>query len=272
MTGETRPRVLFILGAGHCGSTLLSMLLNGHPACVAVSELSLLHSSLAAGDSVLDRPEWQTARRAFEAKAGMRLEQLSLLHPSWRTFATWSDTQVLAWARPRATLMSCLAEATGRSWIVDGSKSWQQLYLMHRSGLFDLRVVHLIRDARGVVHAYKRKYGGVRHGLSKWLKASAAAFALAPQLRDHWLRVQYEQLASDPSATLTKICGLMGLVYDPAMLRFRDHAWLGIGGNRMAKSTDTIIRLDEKWRREMSRRDRLIVDLVSGPVNRYYGY
>jgi hypothetical protein len=169
-------------------------------------------------------------------------------------------------------LMTYLSEVTNRPWIVDASKSWQALYLMQRSALFDLRVVHLVRDARGVVHSYDKKYGDLRHGLAKWVKSSVAALGLASRFENRWLRVRYEDLARDPEQTLTTICALLDLEFEPAMLRFRQHPWFGIGGNRMSRRGDETIRLDERWRREMSWGRQLLVNVVGGPLNRYYGY
>lgn len=267
-----RPRVLFILGAGHCGSTLLGLLLNAHPACVAVSEVSKLAESIAAGDPVFAQPEWRGAIAQFEAATGTPFAGLDFSHPRWSALVRWREAQATPWAEPRATLLSALAAAAGATWIVDGSKAWQQLHLLELSGRFDLRVVHLVRDVRGVVHSYARKYGELGHGLAKWIKPSVAAMVMERQFPGRWLRVRYEDLARDPAATLARICALIDLDYDPAMLRFRAGRWLGIGGNRMSHRTDDTIRLDEKWRREMSWRDRVIVGAVGGALNRYYGY
>lgn len=267
-----RPRVLFVLGAGHCGSTLLSLLMNGHPDFAAVSELSKLGESIANGDPVLSRPEWRDIAACYESRTGAAFSGLDLAHPSWRRFAGWGASEAAAWAQRRASLLACIRDVTGRSWIIDASKSWQQLYLMQRSELFDLRVVHLIRDGRGVVHSYARKYGNLRHGLAKWIKPSVAAVALAAHFQERWLRVRYEELAVDTVATLTGICNLVDLEYEPSMLEFRRHAWIGIGGNRMSHRTDQTIQLDERWRREMPWRHRLLVGIVGGALNRFYGY
>jgi hypothetical protein len=267
-----RPRVLFVLGAGHCGSTLLGMLLNAHPECVGVSEISKLRESIDANDPALDLPEWREVASRYEAATGQRFAEIDFAHPRWSELVRWGPAEIDAWVAPRAQVFEAIGAVTGRPWIVDGSKSWQQLYLMERSRRFDLRVVHLVRDARGIVHSYAKKYGELGHGLAKWFKPSLAAVAMSRWLGDRWLRIRYEDLAGDPAATLARVCGFLGVDYDPAMLEFRAHRWLGIGGNRMSRGGEGGIRLDERWRREMSWRDRLVVDVVGGPLNRYYGY
>jgi hypothetical protein len=267
-----RPRVLFVVGAGHCGSTLLSLLMNGHPDCIAVSELGGIAQSISGNDAALAHPEWQETARRYEARTGRRFTELDLYHPSWKTIVRSSRAEIAAQMQPRAELMQCLIEVTGKSWVVDASKSWQQLYLMNRSGLFDLHAIHLVRDAHGIVHSYTKKYKRVRYGLVKWAKSNAAALAIAPLFGKRWLRVRYEDLTRDPAAMLARICEHVGFAYVPEMLDYRSHVWLGLGGNRMAKRTDSTIRLDERWRTEMSPRDRLLVDLVGGVLDRYYGY
>jgi hypothetical protein len=264
--------VIYILGAGHCGSTLLGLLLNAHSQMVAVSELSKLANSIRDRDPVLDRPAWRATADQFERQLGARFTELDLSHPPWHVLARWSRADIEHWARPRAVLLRALSTSTSRPWIIDGSKSWQPLYLLARSELFDLRVLHLVRDARGVVHSYAKKYDDLRHGLAKWVKPSLAGMLLAPSFGERWLRVRYEDLAGDPSRTLERICAHIGVAFEPAMLRYRDREWLGIGGNRMSTRADDTIRLDERWRREMSTRDRLVVDLLGGALNRYYGY
>lgn len=265
-------RVLYILGAGHCGSTLLSLLTNAHSQCIAVSELSKIGRARAHGDTALQSTLWRDVAACFESRTGMQFEELSLEHPHWSSLLRWGDNQVTAWAQPRAELMQCIAEISGRNWVVDASKSWQQLYLMERSGLFDLRVVHLVRDPHGIVHSYSKKYGRLRRGLSKWLRHSTASTAIGMRMDERFMRVRYEDLASDPAATLEKICGLVGIPYEPSMLQYRKATWLGLGGNRMARRTDETITIDERWKTEMRPTERVVVDVFSAAFNRLFGY
>jgi len=253
-------RVVYILGPGHCGSTLLSLLLNGHPQCVAVGELSKLDAAIANHEAVLDRPEWRAALQACESFGALQLG-----HPGMRELVRWSPERIAAWARPRKALLDALVEATGRPIVVDASKSWQQLYLMQRSQLFDLHVIDLVRDAHGVVHSYTKKYGELTHGLSKWMKSRVAAIALARRFDGRWLRVRYEELGTD---TLARICDFIGVPYDPHMLHFRSQPWIGIGSNRMSRGDDETIRIDDRWQRDMPLRDRVLVTLASGFLNR----
>jgi Sulfotransferase family len=272
--------VAYILGAGHCGSTLLSMLLNGHSQMLALSELRKIGGLLgeratrqAGQPNPLDGDLWRRVRARYEETHGEPFDRLAIDHPSWKTFAGWSREQIQAWVEPQVRLLSCIAAESGRTILIDSSKSWQQLYLLRRSGRVKIRVLHALRDGRAVLHSYNRKYDDFLFSFGQWVKPTAMAAVLRPWFSDEdWLEVRYEDLASEPAPALSRICHFLGADFEPAMLRFRSHPWFGIQGNRMAHGTSEEIRLDEKWRRDLPRRDRLLFELLGGPLNRFYGY
>ena len=272
--------VAYILGAGHCGSTLLSMLLNGHSQMLALSELRKIGGLLGergarqpGQPNPLDGDLWRRVRVRYEETYAEPFDRLAIDHPSWKTFAGWSREQIQAWVEPQVRLLSCIAAESGRTILIDSSKSWQQLYLLRRSGRVKVRVLHALRDGRAVLHSYNRKYDDFLFSFGQWVKPTAMAAVLRPWFSDEeWLEVRYEDLASEPAPALSRICHFLGADFEPAMLRFRSHPWFGIQGNRMAHGTSEEIRLDEKWRRDLPRRDRLLFDLLGGPLNRFYGY
>jgi hypothetical protein len=269
--------VAYILGSGHCGSTLLSMLLNGHSRMLALSELRKIRVVLkqpptSSDPNPLDEPLWTGVRRRYEAD-GARFDDVAIDHPSWKTFARWNRARIQAWAEPGVRLFGCIAAESGRDILIDSSKSWQQLYLLRRSGRVPIKVLHVLRDGRAVLHSYKRKYDGFLSNFGQWAKPSAMAAVLRPMFADdEWMPVHYEALATDPTGTVTQVCRFLGTEFEPPMMRFRSHPWFGIRGNRMAQGSSEEIRLDEKWRRDLPRRDRLLFELLGGPLNRYYGY
>ena len=274
-----RPFTLvYILGTGHCGSTLLTLLLNSHSRMLGLSALRKLDTVIAHGTgdygpNPLDGEMWQRIQARFEQRSGTRFKDLDIHHPGWRTFVRWNRAQLEQWARPSRDLMSAIVDISGRDYLIDSSKAWQQLYLLQRSKLVQIKVLHALRDGRGVFHSYNRKYNKFGFAFGQWAKPTIAAVGMR-QLFDRadWLEVRYEQLASAPEETLGEICDFLGVAYEPGMLRFRSQPWFGILGNRMAHDGNEAIRLDEKWKRDLDRRNRLLFELIGGPLNRYYGY
>ncbi len=293
MNGRGRPpyRLVYLVGAGHCGSTLLDMLLGANPQIMALGEVSGIHRfwAVATGASPggprhamdwvevathpFDQPMWRQVVRCFEA-AGGSLDGLSLRHPAWgRVLTRWSDSDVARWARPNATLFGCWHEVSGRPLLTDASKRPQRLYLLARSGLFDLSVIHLIRDGRGVMYSYLQKYRRWGVAFRRWAGPTLMAFYLRRYLRHTpWLDVRYESLATDPPGTLQRICAFLGVAYVPEMMEFRSYEYAGLGGNRMRERDDDRIILDDRWTRDWHGAGRTAFALAGGWLNRLCGY
>lgn len=130
------------------------------------------------------------------------------------------------------------------------------------------------RDGRAVLNSYVRKYDRFGKGFRRWMKSMLYGTFLKHVVfeRTNGLRVRYEDLAAEPERGLRRICAFLGRAYQPSMLDYREGQHVGIGGNRMRKRSDERIYLDEKWKRELSRRDRVKFALLGGWLNTCYGY
>jgi len=273
----TRPtyRLIYIVGAGHCGSTLLNLLLNGHSDILGLSEIGSVDRVVAEDP---DRPPfsdplWTAAISRCEQQIGGSFSDIDLSTPPARQLLRWRAHQVEAWARPNMALLDALAVVGNARFLVDASKSWQRLYALSRSQRFDLKIIHLIRDGRAVTWSYFRKYRRPLFALSKASKVTIAALALERRFdTSNWLQLRYEDLARDPEATLRNVCRFLDCDFQADMLQYRDHSHVGIGGNRMAAGSDTTIVLDERWRHEMPRGLRLTYAILLGWLNRRFGY
>jgi hypothetical protein len=180
--------LLYILGSGHCGSTLLDLLLNRHSEVFGLGEIAVLRKYIATqacrevleayrpdGECVstdwasvypLDTPFWQNVKRRYEDVSGTPFEKINLDHKGWKTIRAWHASDIEIWARANEVLLSCLHQASGASILTDASKFPHRLYLLQRSGLFQIKVIHLLRHGCAVVNSYTRKYGDFRIGLS----------------------------------------------------------------------------------------------------------
>lgn len=261
--------VAYILGSGHSGSTLLDLLLNTHPEVVGLGEIGTIDRHLpprpdSPFPSLLDDPLWAGVRRCYE-RSGARFQDVRLHHPPWREALRWSDREVHAWAETNARVLGCVREVSGARILSDSSKTPQRLYLLQRSGRFRIKVIHLHREGRAVVHAYARKYGRFRTGFREWMGVSLAARALARRFApSDWLEMSYEALCRNPKHALEQICGLLGTPFLEDMLAFRDVRYHGVGGNRMRFGTSDEIELDDRWRVESPLRYRLGFAVLGG--------
>ena len=271
-----RQTIAYIYGAGHCGSTLLNLLLNGHSDMLGLSELHHLGEYARSGHAALDDPFWREVGPCFERKTGQMLADVSLRAPyqSYRKVLRARKTDLEPWGRTQEALFECLGRQSDADVLVDASKRWQRLYLLWRTGRFHLKMIHLVRDGRAVLNSYVRKYDRFGKGFRRWMKSMLYGTFLKHVVfeRANRLRVRYEDLATQPERELRRICAFLGRVYQPKMLDYREGQYVGIGGNRMRRRSDERIELDEKWKRELPRRHRAKFALLGGWLNRCYGY
>jgi hypothetical protein len=160
---------------------------------------------------------------------------------------------------------------SGTSILVDTSKNLIRLQMLAEAGV-PLKVVHLVRDGRGVVNSYRHKYGKFRVGLQRWfVRALLGPLARKKLPEVEWLRVKYEDLAGAPEMTLRQLCRFAEIPYEPGMLRYWEAHDNSIGGNRMRKAKSDI-RLDDRWSRELSKCHQVMFAVLGSWLNRLYGY
>jgi sulfotransferase family protein len=308
-----RTRVLYIGGAGRSGSTLLERALSELPGVVASGELRVLWRALltsdrrcACGDEVSACPFWQeVGQRAFGGWRAPHLSSLLALQRSvdrhrqlprlvGRSISPPPGVEPLSasWA----TVLRSIAETASARLVIDSSKYPVHAAVLRRSEELDLRVVHLVRDPRGVAHSWAKRgilkpdstdgrtYMHVfGHGRSavEWITYNLA-FQRIRNLGTPTLLLRYESFVRDPVEALSRTLTFAGLPFEPANLSFLagDRITLGrreqhaIGGNpdRFQGETSILLELDDAWRRDMPAFRRGQVSLLAWPLMRRYGY
>jgi hypothetical protein len=285
-TTQGKPyTLLYILGSGRCGSTLLDLLLNGHSDTLGLGEVSTLNRSFKPLDTTtlsIPTPQfkqcyvqfWRAVKDSYERLSGKSFEDIDLSQPRWKIILSWQKDDIETWVNPNIALYSCAQAASHAKILIDTSKTSQRLYLLHKSSLFDMKVIHLIRDGRAVVNSYIQRYEDFTGGLRVWITAALASLYLRRRFhKSHWLQLRYEDLATKPEETLRKICVFLGLDFEHEMLAYRSHPYFGIGGNPLvSRGEGEDISLDERWKLELRLSYRLIFELTGGWLNRWYGY
>jgi UDP-N-acetylglucosamine transferase subunit ALG13 len=298
-------RVLYIGGWGRSGSTLLDRMLGQVPGFVSVGELRELwqrglveNRPCGCGAAFRDCPFWtEVGHIAFGGWAALDLDEVLRLRYSLDR--GWSMPLLsvrTASVRRYDTILSALYGAiglvSGAAVVVDSSKLPSHALLARRAASVDLRMVHLVRDSRGVVYSWdKRVQGDSASGdprfLERYRPASASAryvyyngvTALARRLGVPYLRVRYEDLIAGPKATLERILRHAGAPVSDGALSF-----LGDGEARLAPNHTVdgnpvrfavggvALRVDDEWRHRMSPGRRLWVTALTSPTLLRYGY
>lgn len=305
-------RVIYIIGAGRSGSTLLDTVLANHPDVVGVGELVNLHSAgwtsnevCACGKLGTECHFWTRVREAWQRRVPeatiegyialqKRIEfysGLGLMQIARMLRQRISPTQEFqAYLRQTEALYQAIAEVSGKSIVVDSSKHpIRGALLAHMRGI-DLRLVHLVRDARAVVWSRKKsletdKKSGVQiaikprpawYSVAFWAFINVLAAIVCLFRRRQSLRVRYEDFVVEPQAQLERLSTVTGLDYSATAQALVTGQPLKvehpIAGNRMRMKGSVTLKPDWEWRDRLPARDRAVCWLCAGWLLLAFGY
>jgi UDP-N-acetylglucosamine transferase subunit ALG13 len=307
------PKILFVAGWGRSGSTLLDRMLGQVPGVFSAGELrdvwrrGVLEDRLCGcGERFSACPVWtEVGRRAFGSWEGIDVLEMQRLRD--RLDRPWAPPLVLAskllpgldhdvarYVGALERLYLAISETTGAQVIVDSSKIPTYLLLLRRIRGVDLRVVHLVRDSRGVVFSWQRHVERIDGGMTprdeselmRYGTGSAAARYLfynglthAVQLGLPSMFLRYEDLVRAPAPALENVLRHADIDTEPGVLDFIGDRSLELGvnhtvdGNPIRLSTGTVrLREDDEWRGRMDTKARRLVSAVTAPLLSRYGY
>jgi Sulfotransferase family len=298
-------KVVYIMGHGYSGSTLLTFLLGAHPEIATIGELGIAPSAktedylCSCRTPIRECAFWHRVAREmaarghdfdvweadldFRARGGwladvvLRAVQRGPLLEAARGAALHAVPgarrelfRVLA--RIEA-LVEIVTGIKGCGIFVDSSKRPERAVLMQRFGGFDMRVIHLVRDGRAVSWSTMKNLGvGPEEAARSWLADNhGCEHARRYFPADRWLTLRYEDLCAEPLATLHRVYGFLGVSAKNGMHDFRaaDHH---IIGNRMRLSSTSEIRLDESWKEALTPAQVALIQGRVTDLNRRFGY
>jgi len=226
--------VVFVLGVAHCGSTLLGRLLGQHPQVLCVGELMRMDEAVAA---------------RLPCTCGVPVDECAFWNPRLPTLRAETG---LDYRRFGVDTYRRLAEACGKAVAVDLSKTriWRRTRWWRNRGE---GYIFLVRDSRGVLASAVREHKGFDRLLPRHLKWMRRLTRFAARKGDRALTVYYEDLCRAPEPELRRICAFLGLTFAPEMLRPADGVQhlVHSSASRYSESASEI-RLDERWRQELS--------------------
>lgn len=303
-------KILYIVGVGRSGSTLLERVLGAVPGSVNAGELNAIFSRVSSQDQRCGCGEpfstcdfWQlVGERAYGGWEPVTARMAQLQPRLIRQRFVPRMASGMAGATYRRDLAEYLdayhrlyraiAEVSGAEVVVDASKSTAQLFALRRIDGLDLRVVNLVRDARGVANSWSKS------GISKPQSQQGEAMGTYPPHRlavlwaalqlecavlgvaaRHATRVRYEDLVARPRPTVERALTEVGLPpVDGALDHLGDH-WVhldpshGVAGSRTRFTAGRIeLQLDDAWRSTLPDAARRVVTAVTLPQLVGYGY
>ena len=305
---ELDQKVLYIGGFGRSGSTLVERILGQLPGFCSSGEVvfiwqrGLIDGQLCGcGVPVPECEFWsRVGKTAFggwdqiDASEMLALQKRvdrnryipSMVAPRLRPAA---QADLDRYTDVLSRLYRAIGEVAGARVVIDASKHASTAFLLRRVPGIDLRVVHLVRDSRGVAYSWTKEvkkpeitgddafmpqYSPTSSG-RQWVAYNLMFDALG--LLDRTMLLRYEALMANPREGLERI---LAHADEPSTtFDFLGDGWVDLGvdhtvaGNPMRFHQGRLdLRLDQAWTTKLPERDRKVVTAITWPLQLRYGY
>lgn len=304
-----RNRLLYIISPSFSGSTLLTLLLARHPKVATIGELKATARGdvesymCSCGKRLLDCGFWREIKT--EAKAAGIDFSLEDFGTHFRSSNRLVDKIIGAQVRgglfesvrklcinaippvrstfrrvmrQNETLIDLILKKQKASYFIDGSKDPNRLLYFLESGKWEVTVINITRNGISQANSqrsrphYPGTFADATREWSKTMKQIHRACEKVPAEMYHTLK--YEDLCSNTSEKLDQIWDFLELPRiecnpENLDLKTKDQHILG---NKMRTKDSITIRLDERWRSQVSENEFKQFEEIAGSVNHEIGY
>jgi hypothetical protein len=301
-------KILYLMGAGHVGSTVIDVVIGAHPRIESLGEAWKLPGAwadpgservCACGTAIRACAFWREARGVWAELVGDddvaryvtsmgRFEGSRSAWPRLLQSQLRPTTEFLEYLRRNRALYEAVRRVGGKPMVVESSLSPRRAYVLATTPGIELYLVHLVRDGRGVIWSHQnpakqavRKsfrpapaWQTTRYWVSANLQSAYVYSRLPPERR---LRLRYEDFATDPDAALVRLGrfvgeDLSGLLTPDRAIRQPAPVRHTPGGNRVRLMKEVQVRKDFGWMEHLPAKDRALFWLCAGWLARSYGY
>lgn len=267
--------VIFIVGVGRSGTSLLQSFLNAHPDIAFTPETQFVRKYLAKGD----------LKKKIEANPSTFFTDLLSKDKEFAR-ASMPATEIVTESKVNVvdvyqTFLGKYTAAKGKS--IAGDKDPRNLDLIETLYKYfpQGKVIHIIRDPRDVVASRMK---------ADW--SSKTPFLLHPMMYnaqfhrgrrigkqyygDNYFEIKYETLIAEPESSLKEMCRFLGVEFAPSMLNFAESSKELVSESEMQWKKETLGPLlsknSGKWRKTLSASQIHYVQTLCQPVLREFGY
>lgn len=308
--GQGSPtKYLYIVGRGHSGSTIFSMLVGEARTVANEGEIitgfgpGYENKRCANGETFSESDFWARVRSGVEQRTGLPFADV-VAFLNRRAHCSRVPASLLASARSPQTveakrltvaLYDSIAEASGRPVVLDSTKELATAIFLLRQ-VPDAKLIHFVRSPFGVVDSYvkrikhaktfdvfRRRFRVERFyivpmvvGAVIWTLESFACELLRLFHPARIITLHYEDLCDQPIAVLERVERFAGISLEESKEAARDGRAMQPGhalqGNHMMRNKGIVFSPKKGLPRYLSGFDKAIITLCTFPMTLAYGY
>ena len=286
-------KLIYIVGYNRSGTTLLSKLLSLQPHVITVGELLRLNSYIlnnkkcTCGSPIRHCHFWKQIFDLMSKDISNGVET-RIRHSSPHRKISNTTAMLSAYCRTSMPLQvfypdqiniarNCmritnLAATISRAEIVvDCSKSAEHFLRLWLIRNTEVLPIYMVRDGRAVVNSVRRHGdGSIEKASIGWVDSIKAMQRLQRITNQRGEYLFYEDLCRAPDTVLNAMFGRHMEIRTLNLSLLEDVTSHSIGGG--AFDTTKEIRIDERWKNEMTRRDLDTFERIAGETNGKLGY
>lgn len=252
-------RVLYIVGLGRSGSTLVDILLDSHSRISSAGGVRRLAKYARKRPCPCGAPTfddcafWCAVDEGVRQRVGCSLPEIDVHSRDPEVFRSHN----------RAVFESVAAVA-GVDTVVDNSKSVGRLRELMKHSDLEIVPIHVMRDPRGRARSLRKRGSLGLIPTVTYTHRSLRIFALLRKRRH--VTVDYDRLAADPRGELEGLMQRLGLDFEEQQLSWAEQSHHNIGAADVLASTDgSRIRPDNAHSGAMPWPVRVLVDAIALP-------
>lgn len=287
------------MGPGHCGSTMLDLILGSHSSAMSFAELHTITRFVSGSIS---------SSAGICSVCGDNCVFWNQ-KVNWRILKLFYTRRNLAWRALSKAARFCMSPYvffsywSGKNLLIDSSKNPEWFNCQLPKIPFPPRInpylIYLVRDGRAIVNSYFRKYP--ERGLSKIIQSWMIQITRMNEYYENFdshrkIKIHYEELSAYPEKLVRKICKFLEIPFEPKMLNYWEHEHHPINGNLGTYSLlfkkrqsphiceainqndkyydkqhyakiGLAIKPDIRWKKEMTKEQLSLFDCLAGKLN-----
>jgi len=275
--------VIFVVGMGRSGTTLLTQLLHSHSQISAPFESKfLMHLQSKYGK----RKTWQVKHREHYLKDLQTDRKLRLY---WNIDFTLLDQQLAALGEQttyqeyyRQTMLAYDVSKAQHTTLLIDKNPFHTQFIDQLLKLFpEARFIHMVRDPRAAISSSKKINTQRSYPLLAeiWRTSNLRVEQYKKQHQQRFFTLKYEDLVGAPEEQLKRFCTWAAIAFEPAMLehtRSNTHAGqlAAIEQHSHHKAVGQPINKDalDKWKKDLPTADQKNIEAITVEAAKKYGY
>lgn len=280
---------VFVVGCDRSGTSLLTVMLNQSPDLKMIFEAGFLPG---LWKRVRDYGDFSESRQRWYFIRDLQLEEATSETFAFEKFEPLTEQEAEQSIRNAAPTdyqgaVDAICSALARK---EGKDRWGEKmpeYVLHIEQITTIfpsaHIVHIIRDPRDVAASMCRAnwYDSLRDAATYWKERVSEGKRQGEMVDDdQYHEVKYEALLQHPTEVLEGLADLLGIQFDPAMLKTHQSGTDALPQSQLEAHSGMFTALDRPidpsrayaWKREVSSVGAADVERVAAPLMYELGY